>query len=73
MKLEEVSGENEKKCMERQDGGALSIPLGSSKLLGQLVLKTWPSRTGLSFSVLPGFCLEQAKKLMKFADSHRHK
>lgn len=62
MKLEEVSGVSEKKCMERQDGGTLSTPLGSSKLSGQLELKLWPSKTGLSLSVLPGFCPEQAKK-----------
>lgn len=60
--------------MERQDGGALSTPLGSSKLLGQLELKLRPSKTGLSFSVLPGFCLEQKIDMcLKFADLHRHK
>lgn len=60
--------------MEGQDGGALSTPLGSRKLLGQLALRLWPSKTGLSFSVLPGFCLEQKFDMcMKFADSHRHK
>lgn len=41
-----------------------STPLGSSKLLGQLALKLWPSKTCLLFFVLPGFCLEWAKKLV---------
>jgi len=31
---------------------------GSSKMLARLAPKLWPSRTCLSFSVLPAFCLE---------------
>lgn len=42
-----------------------STPSGSSEIpQGQLALKLWQSRTCLSFSVLPVFCLEHNKKLI---------